>query len=369
MHDLLTTLCCRKEWFSSTHLHIPLLYPFWGSPGTELENNNSANHKRFEKYIEDAPTYLSICEDNNEALWLFPTTLDYLSVPEVAACFKRFSEELSAYNRTGIAFCNGDLPLRVSNDNVTIFHTSVYRKFNTNKILAAVPFTSDPLLELDKLEQPLPSKEIPIISFRGVAHPLSTVSLVKRLKEQFRYVLYSSGALKLAPEKWGYGPRVKAIKHLRDCGNIDFRSHVLPETPVNWSCGYFREAESAKLSFQEQRQTYLKEILNSHYVLCARGQGNYSLRFYETLAMGRIPVYIDSGGALPFESQINWRKHAVIVDHQNIPNIESIINTHFQENSPAELQEIGDSNRELYLRYCTPEGFFASLFRDRLIQF
>jgi hypothetical protein len=85
--------------------------------------------------------------------------------------------------------------------------------------------------------------------------------------------------------------------------------------------------------------------------------------------MGRIPVYIDSGGALPFEDQIDWNQHAIILDHQDIPNIEQIITTHFNQHSQAALEKIGYSNRELYLRYCTPEGFFATLFRDRLVQF
>ncbi|MCH2156746.1 MAG: glycosyltransferase family 47 protein [Opitutales bacterium] len=369
MPDSLTKLCCRKEWRSPTHLHIPLLYPFWGCPKTEIENNNPANHRRFDKFVSDASSYLSITESEDQDLWLFPTTLDYLSVPEVAACFELYSKQLETKNKTGIAFCNGDLPLHLNHRSINVFHTSVYREFNFSNIRAGIPFTSDPFLEIDKLDHRFPSKESPIISFRGVAPPLSTESLAKQVKEQFRYALYRSGALKKMPEKWAYGPRVRAIKELSKSNTLDFQSQILPSTPVNWSCGYFREADSAKQSFRKQRQDYLKAILQSHYVLCARGQGNYSLRFYETLGLGRIPIYIDSGGALPFEELIDWTQHAIIIDHRDIPNIEATINAHFEQHSASDLKKIGDSNRELYLRYCTPEGFFRSLFRERLVQF
>lgn len=32
-------------------------------------------------------------------------------------------------------------------------------------------------------------------------------------------------------------------------------------------------------------------MTGSDYVLCTRGNGNYSIRFYEALCRGRIPVF------------------------------------------------------------------------------
>ena len=35
-------------------------------------------------------------------------------------------------------------------------------------------------------------------------------------------------------------------------------------------------------------------MLASPYILCVRGAGNYSARFYEALALGRIPVLVNT---------------------------------------------------------------------------
>ena len=58
---------------------------------------------------------------------------------------------------------------------------------------------------------------------------------------------------------------------------------------------------------KQLRFEFIRNILSSDYTLCFRGSGNYSLRFYETLCLGRIPLFINTDCKLPFEDEINWR--------------------------------------------------------------
>jgi hypothetical protein len=44
---------------------------------------------------------------------------------------------------------------------------------------------------------------------------------------------------------------------------------------------------------------YEESLMNSDYVLCPRGFGNTSIRFYECLSAGRTPIIIESNGGLP----------------------------------------------------------------------
>ena len=44
---------------------------------------------------------------------------------------------------------------------------------------------------------------------------------------------------------------------------------------------------------------YYNNILESDYVLCVRGAGNFSVRLYETLMMGKIPVFVNTDCLLP----------------------------------------------------------------------
>ena len=41
------------------------------------------------------------------------------------------------------------------------------------------------------------------------------------------------------------------------------------------------------------------------FTLCYRGRGNFSVRFYETLMRGRIPIQINSSSIFPYEDEID----------------------------------------------------------------
>ena len=57
---------------------------------------------------------------------------------------------------------------------------------------------------------------------------------------------------------------------------------------------------------QQMRQQYLDTMEWSQYGLCIRGHGNYSIRLFETMASGRIPVILDSNMTMPAGDMIPW---------------------------------------------------------------
>lgn len=59
----------------------------------------------------------------------------------------------------------------------------------------------------------------------------------------------------------------------------------------------------------------------SEFVFCPRGNGNFSIRFYETLRSGRIPVLLKTDNEMPFNRYINWNEICVISNNkQNLIN-------------------------------------------------
>ena len=71
---------------------------------------------------------------------------------------------------------------------------------------------------------------------------------------------------------------------------------------------------------KKSRSEFIKNILSSDYTLCYRGSGNYSLRFYETLCLGRIPLFINTNCKLPFEDKIDWRDICLWVNAKDLDN-------------------------------------------------
>lgn len=93
----------------------------------------------------------------------------------------------------------------------------------------------------------------------------------------------------------GFEYRYEAFQALYASQNICTDFHIRTE-PGGDSCGFWNESMP---DFNKNQPLFKANMLGCQYQVCARGNANWSLRFYETLAYGRIPVFIDSGGKFP----------------------------------------------------------------------
>ena len=71
------------------------------------------------------------------------------------------------------------------------------------------------------------------------------------------------------------------------------------------------------------KQEFVDNMNNNIFNVCSRGAGNYSIRFYETLRAGRIPVLLASDMVLPFEDKIRWDE--LIICKETPEEVESSI--------------------------------------------
>ncbi len=103
---------------------------------------------------------------------------------------------------------------------------------------------------------------------------------------------------------------------------------------------------------------FYQNIEQNMYTFCLRGSGNFSVRFYETLMMGRIPILIDTDVRLPFQEEINWEKHCVLATAENY--LEKIVYFH-TSHSEKELEEIQRNNRILLLQKLNRQAYFIAI--------
>lgn len=61
---------------------------------------------------------------------------------------------------------------------------------------------------------------------------------------------------------------------------------------------------------------YRDNLKHSQFVLCNRGAGNWSMRFYHALEVGRIPVLINTGNQLPFYKHINYSECVIFANNE-----------------------------------------------------
>jgi hypothetical protein len=110
-------------------------------------------------------------------------------------------------------------------------------------------------------------------------------------------------------------------------------------------------------------EEFKQNILNSHFTVCDRGNGNFSMRFYQVLSAGRIPVFIDSDMSLPFEDEIPW---STITVSAKTP-LELIKKTkQFYDSNDIEV--VQKKCRNIYEIYFRPEKYMIHIYNRYIKQ-
>ena len=107
------------------------------------------------------------------------------------------------------------------------------------------------------------------------------------------------------------------------------------------------------------RSEFVANILGNAYTLCVRGAGNYSIRFYEVLSAGRIPVFVDSHCVLPFSEAIDWKRHCVWVKASDVDQIADIVADFHSRLGPNGLAQLQIDNRRIWLEYLEATAFYT----------
>jgi hypothetical protein len=117
--------------------------------------------------------------------------------------------------------------------------------------------------------------------------------------------------------------------------------------------------------FSTMKLEYVDNIRDTDYTVCIRGTGNYSMRFYETLCLGRIPVFIDTDCVLPFDSTLDWKRYCVWVDQSEIPFVAEKVADFHAGLSQDDFVELQHACRKLWEEWLSAGGFYAH-FREYL---
>jgi hypothetical protein len=113
------------------------------------------------------------------------------------------------------------------------------------------------------------------------------------------------------------------------------------------------------------RREYVDNMVDSDYVLCVRGSGNYSYRLYEALCMGRVPVIVDTDLALPGGADIDWRALSVWVDRSALEQLPERVREFHAGLTPPEFVELQHRLRRLWTERLSPQGYFESVSDSR----
>lgn len=270
-----------------------------------------------------------------------------------------FVKEANTYKLRVIIEIPGDNGIDIPKDlNALVVRAQGYKsQLNSQHDIIPV-FISDPLktyYNTTEISERSFEKK-PVIGFCGQADKSRLEALKDVVKISLKNILYY---LKLKPET---AHHVLASKYLRATMVYTF----LKDKRVN-SNFIIRKKYRAGISSNEQKNKhkttleFFDNILNSDYVLCVRGAGNFSVRLYETLAMGRIPIFLNTDCMLPLSDTIAWKDHVVWVEYKERNQIvEKVLDFHSKLNE-SELNNQFKKNRELWETKLQLKPYFKEL--------
>lgn len=107
------------------------------------------------------------------------------------------------------------------------------------------------------------------------------------------------------------------------------------------------------------KEGYDDNILQSHFTICNRGAGNFSMRFYDTLSVGRVPVLIDTDLVFPFYNEIPW--DTICVKADNDQELADKIHAFYERHNMERVQQLCF---DIYQKYFQPENYFSKVFHQ-----
>jgi hypothetical protein len=265
-----------------------------------------------------------------------------------------FLEEVKLLNTPIWSATTGDHGISLQrHEKLRIYRVSGYRSRIKTYERILPPFFTDPIithsdyLESSKTKIRKPNSPI-TVGFCGNA-PKDLYHVSKEMWAFARHNLQGT----LGWHKLDTHP-VKSTSILRNKVLDAFYGHKSFTTNYIRRSKYRAGARNAS-ERQKTKIEFLNNILESDLIPCVRGAGNFSVRFYETLAMGRIPLFCDTDSPLP-EIDGDWDDHIIRFTPKDIPDLPDLTMQWLQG---KDMKDVFRRNRQLWEEQLSLQGFWT----------
>ncbi len=329
--------------------HVPLLFPNFGSVNKpDRLFLNQALHISQEKICEVVST--------PEEAELFVLPHDYFSVFEDFEYINNFLDLAKKYSKQFVIFDYSDIDREIPIKGAVIFRTSLY-SFNRKENEFSLPPVVEDLGSNYGVTYREKSDK-PTVGFVGWASLLNTVEYLKYFYKNFLVTLRALAVFdsRILVKKKGIYFRKKAINSFE--GREDVTTNFILRK------SFSGHANDILLDPRIAREDFVRNVTNSDFTLSPKGDGNYSLRFFDTLSLGRIPVLIDTFCVLPMEEKINYDEFIVRVNYKDIEKTPGIIKSFYDGLSSEEFKAKQMKARQIFEDFLKQESFLRRVISE-----
>jgi hypothetical protein len=326
-----------------------VLAPFWGAPAEDARHPATG---RFDRYAQTGHTVFSLASLPEADVAVLPAAWEHLLSrdPDLKQTEQFLDLAAAAGKKTLVFYCS-DSDDVAPYDGTLVFRTSLYRSTRRSHEFAMPVCSEDFVARYAGGCLPVRRKGTkPVVGFCGFAPAGDGIgSLSDRVKASMRpwKVVVSAAAI-----------RTSALAHLARSPRVE-TNFIVRRSFLGGAMTRSGEPDWPRLT--RVRQEYVRNMFASDYVLCARGEGNFSYRLYETLSCGRIPVFIDTDCVLPYDWRIDWRKYCVWVEAADVGRAAERVREFHDRLSARDFEQLQRECRQLWEDSLSLEGYLAQL--------
>lgn len=329
---------------------FPLLKPF-------LKGNEFSDAQRVEMYAISKSDVTFVENLEMAELAILPMSWNYYVSYKKQDLAITFIKQANSLNLKVWMVLFGDYGIKIPEfKNTLVFRANGYRSKLPQTHQGIPVFIEDPLKKQFGTKSVLLKEyhKNPTVGFCGLASNHYGNALKTLIKIAVKNILSHFNLSQKTPEA------LLAASYLRSTCLKKLQQH--PEIKDNFIIRKKYRA-GAKTQAQRKQSTaeFYNNMKNSDYILCVRGAGNFSVRLYETLAMGRIPIYIHTNGLLPLENTIKWKEHVVWVNYNEVDKIAEKVLAFHQNLNPKTFSELCKKNRMLWETKLQTGSFFKTI--------
>ncbi len=276
--------------------------------------------------------------------------------PDVEKYLADINEEALKYNKRIIVFIGGDLSHDVFVDFAIVLKGSQYGYLKRSNEIIVPPFAEDLSEETGLIWRNKSDK--PVVGFCGWAGFVNLRQYFKFLIKNIRNDFFAVTGLQ---------PHARLHKKGLYYRRITMR--VLGRSSLIKTKFIVRESFSANINTISldpavARKEYIDVLFNCDFALAPKGDGNFSVRFFEALSLGRIPILIDTDCLLPLSDKVDYDKFIVKISYNNIYELPVILSSFFQGMSNDQFIDMQKKARRAFDEYLRYDRFFNELFSN-----
>lgn len=338
--------------------HSTIFHPFWGRNPSDFEKVDEG--RRFDQYCEVGQSFFEMVPLADADVVILPA--DWTTDESNQAQLMQFAASAASAKKHVVAFFWSDLFDDIPLENSIVLRTSLNRSARKPFEFSIPVWSEDFINEYLHGAVPIHTKSAkPSVGFCGFALPLQktlrhhSIDLLRHIKAiaQGRTGEKSAGL-------FGRKLRTEAMELLLNSPDVDTDFIIRDRF---WAGETIPDRINSSERQSLIRQEYLQNIINTDYTLCIRGAGNFSIRIYETLSCGRIPLFVDTDSVLPYDFAVDWKQYCVWVEQHEQPYIAEKLADFHASLSPQQFIDLQYACREFWNDWLSPHGFFANFYR------